>query len=393
MQNIKDKMLNKVKEYKENKCNDKGWIKKANISKAEDEGLKKVRERVKEKEIVVFASDKTGHFTADTVPSYLDALNEHIENDTKVNEKKVRNIERKCNHHMKQFNRMFRVGATWRHQRRVANATTSTNVPPPPVYGLRKDHKSIPHPVRPVCGARLAPNSRLGHFLSNIVNDYVDCEENNSECHSSEEMRAAFEAFNGLDQETRQKCKVISMDIKALYPSMTWKEIIVAIKELILNSDMDIMNVDWTEVGKYLAVMMTEEEIEEEGLRNVIPKRRGVRLRRITINYLQQKKNADKWLPARSPGVRQKRKMLALAISYGVYTVLSSHTYCVGDEQYLQMSGGPIGLELTGTVSRAFMLRWDKLYLQRVKKAGMKMTMYERYVDDSNQAAEVPIPG
>ena len=85
--------------------------------------------------------------------------------------------------------------------------------------------------------------------------------------------------------------------------------------------------------------------------------------------------------------------MLALAISYGVHTALSSHTYCVGDEKYLQVSGGPIGLELTGSVSRAYMLRWDKLYLQKVKRLGLKMTLYERYIDDSNQAAEVPPPG
>ena len=113
----------------------------------------------------------------------------------------------------------------------------------------------------------------------------------------------------------------------------------------------------------------------------------------LKINYLQQKKNADKWLPARRPGVRQQRRMLALAISHAVYTALSSHTYCVGDDQFLQMSGGPIGLELTGSVSRAYMLRWDKLYLQKVKRVGVEMTLYERYVDDSNQAAEVPLPG
>ena len=61
-----------------------------------------------------------------------------------------------------------------------------------------------------------------------------------------------------------------------------------------------------------MAVVMTEEQIKAEGLTNVVPKRRGLRLRKITINHLQQKKNADKWLPARNPGVRQKQKMIAL---------------------------------------------------------------------------------
>ena len=111
------------------------------------------------------------------------------------------------------------------------------------------------------------------------------------------------------------------------------------------------------------------------------------------IYYLQQKKNEDKKLPARSPGVRQKRKMLSLAVSYGVHTALSNHTYCVGDEKYLKMSGGPIGLQLTGAVSRAYMMRWDRMYLSKVKKSGIDMLLYERYIDDSDQSAVVPPPG
>ena len=82
--------------------------------------------------------------------------------------------------------------------------------------------------------------------------------------------------------------------------------------------------------------------------------------------------------------------MIGLAVSIGVKQVLSQHTYKVGDVVYLQMKGGPIGLELTGAVSRPFMIKWDKKYLEMVQKAGIQMWLYKRYIDDSNQAAEVP---
>ena len=72
---------------------------------------------------------------------------------------------------------------------------------------------------------------------------------------------------------------------------------------------------------------------------------------------------------------------------------MESHVYCLGDKVYLQLSGGPIGLELTGAVSRPFMARWDRLYLESVEKAGLKMLLYERYVDDSNQVAVIPLDG
>ena len=139
--------------------------------------------------------------------------------------------------------------------------------------------------------------------------------------------------------------------------------------------------------------MMSTEEITSEALDNVIPKRKGIRLRKITVNYLRHKKNTNMRSPARKPGVRQKRKMLALAVSFGVQTAMSCHTYKVGDDVFQQMAGGSIGLELTGAVSRPFMLRWDQLYKECVKKAGMDLLMYERYVDDSNQVAVVPPPG
>ena len=174
---------------------------------------------------------------------------------------------------------------------------------------------------------------------------------------------------------------------------MRWADIVKAVREMIVNSDMEIENVDWREVAKYIAVMVPPDEIEKEGLSLVIPKRKKTRTRRITINYLRSKNNDEKWTVARKPGSRQKRKMAALVISTGVWQIMSNHTYKVGDQCYLQAEGGPIGLELTGAVSRPFMMLWDRVYLKMVKNAGLNMRLYERYVDDSNQVAEVPPPG
>ena len=221
----------------------------------------------------------------------------------------------------------------------------------------------------------------------------MDSANHENECESSEEMKAAFEVFNELEENIRMKCQIVSMDVKALYPSMQWKEIIRTVREMIESSNMVIKNVNWHELGKYLAVMMTEEEIETEGLRNAVPKRKNPNTRSITINYLQDDKNDDKWYRGRKPGRVQQRRMISLAVTIGIYQVMSQHTYKVGDVCYLQMEGGPIGLELTGAVSRAFMMSWDRKYLEMVRKAGLKMRMYQRYIDDSNQAADVPQPG
>ena len=170
------------------------------------DGIKSIKERIRDKEVVVFATDKTGELSIDSTSNYLDALKEHTVNDRKIDKKTVKTLENRCNDHLKQFNKMFSVGATFGHEQRVANASTATNVPAPPLYGLRKTHKPVPDPpVRPVCGASNAPNSRLGHFLSRIVNHFTDCTENSTECKSSEDMRAAFSTFNKIDKNTKLK--------------------------------------------------------------------------------------------------------------------------------------------------------------------------------------------
>ena len=116
---------------------------------------------------------------------------------------------------MRQFNKMFQVGKNNGHENRVTAATTSTNTPAPPMYGLRKDHKQTINeeegpPVRPVCGAREAPNARLSNFLLRVINDYCNVAEIDSECRSGEEMKAAFEHFNEEDSDES------GMDLKIL---------------------------------------------------------------------------------------------------------------------------------------------------------------------------------
>ena len=310
----------------------------------------------------------------------------------------MKQIETRMNHHMREFNKMFEVGSTHGHEERVTGATMSKNTPAPPMYGLRKDHKQHEGkikgpPVRPVCGASEAPNSRLSSFLSRVVNDYADSVGVGTECKSSEEMRAAFEEFNKTEESERRKCGVISMDVKALYPSMEWNEIMKAVREMIESCEKQIEEVNWTEVSRYLAITMTKEEIEKEGLQNVIPRRKNGPNRKVTVAYLTNKANEGNWLKGRTPGSRQKKKMIGIAVANGIKACMENHLYKVGDKTYLQKEGGPIGLELTGAASRAFMWRWDRLYLEKAQKAGIEIKKYERYVDDSNQIVVIPPKG
>ena len=400
MENTKQKLLDTLHTYMTNHCDEKGEIKDYNLNAEEKKQLKDIKRDLKEKKIIIFTTDKSGKFAVDSPENYEKAILKHTEKDIEIkDEGKIKQIENRMNQHMRQFNKMFQVGKNNEHEQRVVAATISSNTPAPPMYGLRKDHKPTESevegpPVRPVCGANEAPNSRLSNFLSRILNDYCNVAEIKTECKSGEEMKAAFEKYNNEEEDNNKKrCKVISMDVKALYPSMEWDEIDKAVRELIETSEEDIAGVDWYETGKYLAVEMTEEEIKRERLKTALPRRKGKGKRKVTVAYLCKKQNEENWIPAKEPSTTQKKRMLAIAVTKGVRACMENHVYRVGDRIFHQKSGGPIGLELTGAASRAFMKRWDRMYLEKAEQAGMKIKVYERYVDDSNQVAEIPPPG
>jgi hypothetical protein len=265
--------------------------------------------------VVVFTTDKSNKLSIDSTGNYLEAVMKHTEKDEKVGEDKVREIEKELNQHLSHLNKVFNIGETWGHKSRVIGAHTSTNTPAPALCGVRKDHKPAVEggpPVRPICSAREAPNSRIGHFLSLAINNVADLLDSKSECRSTEEMIEAFEKINKELEEVPQSRKfgIISMDVKALYPSMTIKRSKKIVKKMIIKSGIEYEQVDWKELSRYLAVFMTMEEILEDGLEKVIPKRKKTGNRPITINYLMGKdgSNDGKWIDGRKPGRLQKLK-------------------------------------------------------------------------------------
>ena len=144
---------------------------------------------------------------------------------------------------------------------------------------------------------------------------------------------------------------------------------------------------------RYVAIHTTPEEVEDEGLKDVIPLRVKKSRRKLTMNCLKAKTADTDWLPATPPDNNQKRKLFGLVMAIGIDIIMSNHTYLLGDQVFLQSDGGPIGLDGSGAIARVVMLWFDELYLDKVKSEGYNLVLYERYVDDSNQIAVVPPPG
>ena len=109
----------------------------------------------------------------------------------------------------------------------------------------------------------------------------------------------------------------------------------------------------------------------------------------------QDRRGEEKWDwtgKRKEPTNLQKKRMVARSMEIAVKTILSNHLYQMDGKVFRQQTGGHIGLEITGVLSRLVMLWWDKMFLHKLDKLGILMMIYKRYVDDGNMILDaVPV--
>ena len=119
------------------------------------------------------------------------------------------------------------------------------------MYGLRKDHKKINDeekgpPVRPVCSATNAYNSKLAHLVNTYLANIWKNEEEN--CASTEESLAEFDRMN--EEGVKDGCFIGSADVIALYPSLNIEKVTKVVAEMIKESSVTLEEVDYDEIGQ-----------------------------------------------------------------------------------------------------------------------------------------------
>ena len=122
----------------------------------------------------------------------------HTKEDPIVSLEEVNEAERKLMGYSFQLARGLRLGEAHGQEDKVRSNLRSEQLSIPSLYALIKDHKEIvegePVKVRPVCGATESPNGQLSNILSDFINAITKVEDKfNTECRSSEEMRAGVE--------------------------------------------------------------------------------------------------------------------------------------------------------------------------------------------------------
>ena len=134
--------------------------------------------------------------------------------------------------------------------KRVRSCYKSSNNAVPPLYGLRKYHKTFDNeevgpPTRQVCGSVVASNRRISQFLSSVLRPIIEQAE--EVCESTEDMLSRIQHCN--ETEMLSSSVVGSMDVKALYPSIDIDFAVEKCVELMQESNVKFNNVHVDELG------------------------------------------------------------------------------------------------------------------------------------------------
>ena len=127
--------------YREENCN-KWEEQKSNLTEEEEEGLKSLKQRIKNKEIVILKTDKTGKFCVMDRDKYKEVGEKQIEGDIEVDRREIMRREQILNSHSAMWCKFSNMGEAHGHKDRIweSKRTKSENLAN--MYLLAKDHKA-----------------------------------------------------------------------------------------------------------------------------------------------------------------------------------------------------------------------------------------------------------
>ena len=137
---VKNKVAKTFKKYVDLHCNEKGE-QESNLTMKELRGLRKLRKRIKNKEILAVKTDKSGKLTVIRRDLYETLGKEKCRQDRQISDYEHRAIERRINDHVRFWTRMVNTGINHNHLDRIIASKQSESENAASKYFMYKDHK------------------------------------------------------------------------------------------------------------------------------------------------------------------------------------------------------------------------------------------------------------
>ena len=235
-----------------------------------------------------------------------------------------------------------------------------------------------------MCGGIVSSNRRISHFLSQILKPII--KEAESTCDSTEDLLHRVRHCN--DSETLENCIIGSMDVEALYPSIDIDFSLSCCSKLLMESDITFESVDYSELGLFLSMTNSRDELLQNNLSDFCPRRENVSGRKPKLEASGIDNDAEvrwrNWIPPERVPLddHTKKRMVVFALVTSMNVVMKNHIYQFNHKYLKQQEGGAIGVGLAGEIANGFMVWWDREFKSRVQQKGVSLKLYSRYVDD-----------
>ena len=175
---------------------------KSNLTKSQLKGLKSLKQRIDNAEIVVVPTDKIGNFAIMTHETYILSGMKHTRDDIEVGWEVLEESQKEVNGHVAMLLKIFKAGENWDHVDRMRETMLGKGMSVCPITLLYKDHKGwtrdkggVP-PTRHVAGGHVGLNLYLSEIVSEITEPMVGTIDGGAEVISGEDLLANVDHVN-----------------------------------------------------------------------------------------------------------------------------------------------------------------------------------------------------
>ena len=382
----------------------------SNLSKKEKKGLVKLQKRIRNDEIAILKTDKSGKLAAISKDDYKKMGLSLNKSDKKVTRKEMLKIEKEINDHTRMLVKCMNMGEKNDHLQRILDSKLTTSELSAPMYYMFKDHKAEGG-WRPVVSGCSSNTLGLSNLVSEMIESVCSAVINPYEVISSTDMLSRIESFNKwLNEEQKRKIEagienwdwqddmmLLGSDVVALFPSLSATNTSKIVRKQVTKSPIVWQNIDhtWLRLYVHLNRNMTSDISKIEHLLPYKKKGRPgkesgmssmeCKKRRLNING---KKSCWDW-PEQEVTENDVKELLGIAMEIVVNFFFTHFVYTFGGEHFLQCSGGPIGARLTMCIARLVMQDWSETFSQILKENKLKEMLRGIYVDDGRNVIEL----
>ena len=173
-------------EYRQEFCSKSGE-QRTNLTDQEERGLKKLQKKIKEDNLVILKTDKSGKFATTNLENYLRMGQEHVQKDKVITRTDIRNVETVLNCHCRAWCKIWRSGKNHGHTARIMTSKTTTSNNVASMWLALKDHKKGDKSRGIVTGC--TSNSKgLSNAVSDVLEAVANSEKDPYEVCSGEDM-------------------------------------------------------------------------------------------------------------------------------------------------------------------------------------------------------------